>query len=181
MKTTIALLLAATALSAPAFAQTSAPATSAGTTSAAPMNATGEWRASKLVGVNVYNDQNASVGEIDEVLIDKSGKVAGFVIGVGGFLGMGEHAVLMPFDQVKFVNEPVHSASATITKSTNTANMATTTNRAPATDSPATTGTITNTARVANTRSKSEKWYPDHAVISATKDQLKAMPQFKYD
>jgi hypothetical protein len=29
--------------------------------------------------------------------------------------------------------------------------------------------------------SASEKWYPDHAVFNATKDQLKAMPQFKYD
>ena len=170
MKTTIALLLAATALSVPAFAQTKAPATSATTTAAAPMNAAGEWRASKLVGVNVYNEQNTSVGEIGEALIDKTGKVVGFVIGVGGFLGMGEHAVLMPFDQVKFVNEPVRSASTTTTNTANTA---------PRTG--ATTTGAANTAGTANMRSKNEKWYPDHAVISATKDQLKAMPQFKYD
>ena len=31
------------------------------------------------------------------------------------------------------------------------------------------------TARAAN-----EQWYPDHGVLNATKDQLKAMPQFKY-
>jgi hypothetical protein len=30
-------------------------------------------------------------------------------------------------------------------------------------------------------RAANEKWYPDHAVFNATKDQLKAMPQFKYD
>ena len=24
------------------------------------------------------------------------------------------------------------------------------------------------------------RWYPDHGVLSATKDHLKAMPQFKY-
>ncbi len=173
MKTTIALLLAATALSAPAFAQTKAPAPSATptttATTTAPMNATGEWRASKLVGVNVYNDQNESVGEIDEVLIDHSGKVAGLVIGVGGFLGVGKQEVLMPLDQVKFINEPVRSASTTTS----------TTNTAPRTGA-ATTGATANTAGSANTQSKS-KWYPDHAVISATKDQLKAMPQFKYD
>ena len=29
-------------------------------------------------------------------------------------------------------------------------------------------------------RAATEQWYPDHAVLSATKDQLKAMPQFKY-
>ncbi len=166
MKTTIALLLAATALSAPAFAQTKAPtaATSTSTTTTTSMDASGEWRASKLVGVNVYNDQNESVGEIDEVLIDHSGKVAGLVIGVGGFLGVGKQEVLMPLDKVKFVNEPVRSASTTTNTKTGSA----------------TTGAA-NTASTANTRAKTEKWYPDHAVISATKDQLKAMPQFKYD
>jgi sporulation protein YlmC with PRC-barrel domain len=168
MKTTIALLLAATALSAPAFAQNTQPATNtapmATTTTAAPMNASGEWRASKLVGVNVYNEQNNSVGEIDEVLLDHTGKVAGFVIGVGGFLGMGEHEVLIPFDQVKFVNEPARSAATTTTTR------------------PATTGAATtNTAPTTTVRDKNEKWYPDHAVINATKDQLKAMPQFKYN
>ena len=168
MKTTIALLLAATAFSAPAFAQTKAPATNTApmattTTMAAPTNASAEWRASKLIGVNVYNEQNISVGEIDEVLLDHTGKVAAFVIGVGGFLGMGEHEVLMSFDQVKFVNEPVRAASTT-----------TTTN-------PATTGAATNTVATTKVRDKNEKWYPDHAVINATKDQLKAMPQFKYN
>lgn len=178
MKTTIALLLAATALSFPAFAQTKAPPPSSDATMATPMSATGEWRASKLVGVNVYNDQNNSVGEIDEVLIDHSGKVVGFVVGVGGFLGMGEHEVLLPFEQVRFVNEPVRSASATTTN-TNAANTAPA-NTALSTR-PATSGAATNAAATPNTRARSEKWYPDHAVINATKDQLKAMSQFKYD
>jgi hypothetical protein len=29
-------------------------------------------------------------------------------------------------------------------------------------------------------RAATEQWYPDHALLNATKDQLKAMPQFKY-
>jgi ribosomal 30S subunit maturation factor RimM len=53
----------------------------------------GEWRASKLVGVNVYNDANEKVGDINDVILDKSGKVENVVLGVGGFLGMGEHYV----------------------------------------------------------------------------------------
>ena len=164
MKTTIALLLAATAFSMPALAQTNTPikpAPTATTNMATPVNASEEWRASKLIGVNVYNEQNNSVGEIDEVLLDHTGKVAGFVIGVGGFLGMGEHEVLIPFDQVKFVNEPVRSTSTTTVK-------------------PVTTGANTN-VNTTTTRDKNEKWYPDHAVISATKDQLKSMQQFKYN
>jgi sporulation protein YlmC with PRC-barrel domain len=43
--------------------------------------------ASKLIGLNVYNDQNEKLGDISELLVDKSGKVDGVVIGVGGFLG----------------------------------------------------------------------------------------------
>jgi hypothetical protein len=52
-----------------------------------------QWRASKLIGLNVYNEQNEKLGGINEVLLDKSGKATGVVIGVGGFLGMGEHDV----------------------------------------------------------------------------------------
>ena len=53
----------------------------------------GQWRASKLIGVNVYNDNNEKIGDIEELIVDKSGKVDNVVLGVGGFLGMGEHYV----------------------------------------------------------------------------------------
>jgi hypothetical protein len=40
----------------------------------------------------------------------------------------------------------------------------------------------TTAARSADgARAANEQWYPDHAVFNATKDQLKAMPQFKYN
>ena len=67
----------------------------------------GNWRASKVVGLNVYNDNNESLGSINDLLTDKSGNIKAVVIGVGGFLGVGEHLVAVPFDKVKFVNEPV--------------------------------------------------------------------------
>src|SRR6476620_6621932 len=47
-----------------------------------------QWRASKLVGVNVYNQNNDKIGDISEVIVDKSGKADAVVIGVGGFLGI---------------------------------------------------------------------------------------------
>jgi PRC-barrel domain len=50
---------------------------------------------------NVYNEQNEKLGDINEVLLDKSGKATGVVIGVGGFLGMGEHDVMVGFDKLK--------------------------------------------------------------------------------
>jgi len=67
----------------------------------------GNWRASKLVGLSVYNDNNESLGSINDLLMDKDGNIKGVVLGVGGFLGVGEHLVAVPFDKMKFVNEPV--------------------------------------------------------------------------
>src|ERR1700755_2774866 len=72
----------------------------------------GTWRASKLVGLNVYNDKNESLGSINDLLTDKSGNIKAVVIGVGGFLGVGEHLVAVPLDKIKFVNEPVVYAGA---------------------------------------------------------------------
>jgi sporulation protein YlmC with PRC-barrel domain len=82
-------------------------------TPAATSAAKDGWRASKLAGVDVYNEQNEKIGDISDV--DKSGKASAVIIGVGGFLGMGEHLVLVPFDKVKWVNEPVHSTTAATT------------------------------------------------------------------
>ena len=50
---------------------------------------------------NVYTPQNDKVGDIKDVLIDKSGKIHGLVIAVGGFLGAGEKDVIVSFSEVK--------------------------------------------------------------------------------
>ena len=129
----------------------------------------GQWRSSKLIGVNVYNDNNEKIGDIQELIVDKSGKVDNVVLGVGGFLGMGEHYVAVPMEKLKWVNEPVRTTVSTSTAPAN----------APATT--AADGTArTTTGAATSSRSANENWYPDHVVINATKDQLKAMPQFKY-
>ena len=61
---------------------------------------------SKLKGLNVYNQNNESIGEISDIAITKSDQVQALIISVGGFLGMGEHyvavapsAVHMAYDQ----------------------------------------------------------------------------------
>lgn len=48
---------------------------------------------SKLVGTNLYNKQNESLGEIEDLVIENGKTVTGIVVGVGGFLGMGERYV----------------------------------------------------------------------------------------
>lgn len=50
---------------------------------------------------SVYDPSDNKIGEIMDVLIDKSGKVTALIVGVGGFLGMGEKDVAVPFDAVK--------------------------------------------------------------------------------
>ena len=127
----------------------------------------GNWRASKLVGLNVYNDSNESLGSINDLLTDKSGDIKGVVIGVGGFLGVGEHLVAVPLDKVKFVDDPIAYTGASSAPTTGGAR-------------PSTNTTTTGAATTAPAAVKKNPWYPDHAVFSATKDQLKAMPEFKY-
>ena len=50
---------------------------------------------------DVYDQSKNTVGKIDDVLIDKSGKITALIVGVGGFLGMGEWDVALPFTAVK--------------------------------------------------------------------------------
>lgn len=164
-------LLGSALLATAAFAQSPAPTTTA--PAAAPVTASdstynGNWRASKVVGLSVYNDGNESLGSINDLLTDKSGNIKAVVIGVGGFLGVGEQLVAVPFDKIKFVNEPV----ATNTASTSTGSGMT---KSTATGTGTTTGSAAPAAA-----SKPNPWYPDHAVLSATKDQLKGMAEFKY-
>jgi sporulation protein YlmC with PRC-barrel domain len=176
-KTIAAALLTTALMTGVASAQT--PANKADTANAsAAMHREGEWRASKLAGVNVYNEANEKIGDINDVILDKSGKASNVILGVGGFLGMGEHLVAVPFEKLKWVNEPARSAST----STSPANApATNVDSNARTASDGTVKTTTGTAASTSaTRAANENWYPDHAVYNATKDQLKAMPQFKY-
>jgi sporulation protein YlmC with PRC-barrel domain len=50
---------------------------------------------------SVYDPQNSKIGEIDDTLVNNEGRIVAHVIGVGGFLGMGEKHVLVPFTSVK--------------------------------------------------------------------------------
>ena len=107
MKTPV-ILVAATLLATPALAQTTtAPQPDAPAATGQTMNqpASGQWRLSKLIGVDVYNQQNEKLGEIDELIISSNGQIVGAVIGVGGFLGMGERDVMVPLDRLRFSNE----------------------------------------------------------------------------
>jgi sporulation protein YlmC with PRC-barrel domain len=156
--------ITAALLSGTAMAQTPTTATRAEVNSTS-VNQTykGQWRLYKMIGLDVYNQNNDKLGDISDLLVDQTGKVQTAVLGVGGVLGVGERLVAVNFDQLKFVNQPIDLKVA----SSGSVSTASTT----------TTGAATTTRPV---RSADEQWYPDHAVINITADQLKAMPQFEY-
>ena len=57
------------------------------------------YRARKLIGATVYNDQNEKVGKIEDMIIAPDGKLSVAVVDVGGFLGLGAHRVAIPVEQ----------------------------------------------------------------------------------
>ncbi|NTS33992.1 PRC-barrel domain-containing protein [Phyllobacterium sp. YR620] len=85
-------------------------------------------RATRVIGTNVYNEANDKIGEIEDVMLDKTSDSIMFaVIGFGGFLGMGEkyHAVpwkllnydestggyVVPFTKEQLTQAPAHTIS----------------------------------------------------------------------
>src|SRR5215471_9761381 len=51
---------------------------------------------SKFYKQNVYDPAKDKIGTIDDVVISDSGQIEAFIIGVGGFLGMGEKNIAVP-------------------------------------------------------------------------------------
>ena len=104
------------ALATIAYAQTTTPPTAPTATTPAPSATTttttteatttapqwyqrqqGEWRSSKLVGSKVKNNAGDTIGYINEIVLTSDGAAAAAIIGVGGFLGMGEREVAVQF------------------------------------------------------------------------------------
>jgi sporulation protein YlmC with PRC-barrel domain len=86
---------------------------------------------SNVVGLDVYNDQNNDIGKIQDIVFDNSKKLMGYIVSVGGFLGMGTHYVAVEPESVKVTYD-----------------------------------------------ASNKVW---RATMNATKDQLKAAPEFKYE
>jgi sporulation protein YlmC with PRC-barrel domain len=139
----------------------------------------GQWRASQIEGLDVYNNNNEKIGDISEMLVDSSGKIQAVVIGVGGFLGIGERDVAIAFDQVKFVNEPRANATASTTTTTGTTGAAPGT--ATTTTAPNTTGSTSMGTTGTTAATDANRTAPDHAMVDMTKDQLKSMAEFRYN
>lgn len=147
------------ALPAMAMAQTT-PAPAAFITKADP----GQYRASKLVGVKIYNAKNETIGSVNEVMIDKKGSIVAVVIGVGGFLGIGEKNVALPYTAVTWSDTPPAQAQPQ-----------------PGGGLPASGGPSTTAPASPETQPMKQVLdYPVDGKLAMTKEQLEAAPAFKF-
>jgi hypothetical protein len=60
-----------------------------------------------LIGTrqSVYDPNDSKIGEVTDVLINHDGKIDAFIVAVGGFLGLGEKDVAVPFNAIHFTNK----------------------------------------------------------------------------
>jgi hypothetical protein len=96
-----ALAAALAVACAAAHAQPPPPASDAGTGFVAEQPQ-GQWLASQFLGQAVTNQAGETIGDVNDMLFDKNGRIATAVIGVGGFLGLGEKNVAVPFNSLAF-------------------------------------------------------------------------------
>ena len=132
-----------------------------------------EWRAPKLIGVDVYGADNQKVGKIKDILLSHDGSAKAVVIEIGGFLGIGAKDVALPFGSVQWKTEPRTAPTADTT-----APPATTTSSANNTmgnNTPPPPAKKTDPAVTEATQG-----YPDKAMINMTLAQVKSAPDFQY-
>jgi len=78
-----------------------------------------QWLASKFKGTDVLGSDGQSIGDVSDILFDKSGKVEAFIISVGGFLGVGAKEVALApnsFDVVRGQNGAADKLKVSATK-----------------------------------------------------------------
>lgn len=126
----------------------------------------GEWRGGKLVGVTIYTPDKQKLGNVTDFLVDDSGAITTVVIGVGGFLGIGEKNVAVPFSSVDW-RETATSTTATGQGSSNTSGA------------PAGTG-HGNEGRNSADDIVMKGGIPTHPVLNVSKADIQNAPSFSY-
>jgi len=124
------------------------------------------------VGVNIYNSNDESIGEVNELLIDKDGTIKAVVIGVGGFLGIGQKNVALPYTAIKWEDKAKQTANVGMANP----------NAGPAAPAPAggSNSMTATTPAPAPAVDNTVRDYPHHGVLNMTKEQLQSAPEFKF-
>ncbi len=137
----------------------------------------GQWRGSKLVGINVYGTDNQKIGDINEVIIDRLGQAKAIVIGVGGFLGLGEKNVAIPFNLVQWDVGRDRAAGAGPAP-----DVARTATGAQPGQTLSTGGATLSSAPGAAPQQAGAQMrdYPDRALVQMSRQDLQDAPEFRY-
>ena len=96
---------------------TTAPATGSSSFTITGLEPGNVVMASSLIGSTVYSSANENIGDINDVVLAKDGKVLAVIIGVGGFLGLGEKDVAVQMDRLQFVKDESNNVKFTISAS----------------------------------------------------------------
>ena len=71
------------------------------------------YRASKVIGSSVVNEAGDTVGKIDDIIVGPDGKAPFVVLSVGGFLGVGDKLVALPYEQMRTNGKKIALPGAT--------------------------------------------------------------------
>lgn len=74
---------------------------------------------SSIIGMSIHNGtgkNSAEIGKITDLILDKDHKLTGVVVGVGGFLGIGQKDVGIPWNKIDQVNPETHVAIVNMSK-----------------------------------------------------------------
>jgi sporulation protein YlmC with PRC-barrel domain len=104
---------AATAVAAPLFVQAQGVPQTVQLTKVDVIKVATGFRASKVIGSSVVNDAGETVGRVDDVIIAEEGKAPFVVLAVGGFLGIGDKLVVLPYQQLKTMDRKIVMPGAT--------------------------------------------------------------------
>lgn len=93
------LALLASSLSQPTAAQAPTPAAATQFVTEQPPT---EWLAHVFIGADVQNASGEDIGDVRDLIFDRTGRISTVVIGVGGFLGIGEKHIAVPFSALTY-------------------------------------------------------------------------------
>jgi PRC-barrel domain len=128
----------------------------------------GAMMTSKLIGTTVVSTTNESIGDVNDVIVDRNGQAMAVVVGVGGFLGIGEKDVAVPFQSLEF------APNARVGQQPSTPGGATSTS-----DATTTTGSTSQQPSPATSASNGSGGVPDRIVLRMSKAELQAAPEFR--
>lgn len=139
--------------------------------------------ASDLIGTKVVSANNESIGDINDVILDRNGQIMAAVVGVGGFLGIGEKDVAVPFASLEFMSDQQAQAmdNSKANNNVNTTGSTATTGTTGSSGTTAAPGSAAGSSNMAATTSSSDQNKPERVVLRMTKAELQAAPAFDDD